>query len=97
MNRVGITRRIEALEGRSVTGLSAIVRLPREWGEAQRAEAITKFLAGWGLHKETPTEVRECETVTELEVLFAGCMAETLEYVAKHGKRLGQGLKTQRT
>lgn len=90
MNRVGITRRIEALEGRSVTGLSAIVRLPSEWGEAQRAEAIAKFLAGQGLHKETPTEVKECDTVSELEVLFTGCLVEILDHVAKHGKRLGE-------
>ncbi|UWR37667.1 hypothetical protein [Sulfitobacter sp. W074] len=90
MNRTVITRRIEALEGKSVAGLSAIVRLPKEWGEVQRAEALADFRASEGLSPATEVEVKECDKAAGLEVLFAGCMADVLDHVAKHGKRIGE-------
>lgn len=91
MNRIGITRRIEALEGKSASGISAIVRLPKEWGQAQRTEALAEFRAREGLPQSIPVEVRECSIAAGLEVLFAGCMAEVMDHVAKHGKRIGEG------
>lgn len=89
MNRTGITRRIEALEGKSSTEQSAIVRVPQNWSADRRQTAIAGFRTAAALPDGAPVDVKECDTATELEVVFAGCWQDVMDHAAKHGKRLG--------
>ena len=90
MNRTKFTRRLEALESNAGSEQSALVRVPKNWSVARRKLAFEKFRADAGLTSEVSIDIQESDTVQDLEVLFIGCWAETLEHIAKHGKRIGE-------
>ena len=68
---------------------SALVCVPKQWSEARRKSALEEFRVDAGITSEVPIDVLERDTVTGLEVIFLGCMADVMKHIAKHGKRLG--------
>ncbi len=89
MSRSVTDRRLSALEGKNSTEQSAIVRVPQNWSAARRQDAIAGFRTAAALPDGAGVDVRECNTPTELEVVFVGCWQEIMDHVAKHGKRIG--------
>ncbi len=89
MSRSITDRRLSALEGKNSTEQSAIVRVPQTWSAARRQDEIAGFRTAAALPDGAPVDVRECNTATELEVVFVGCWQDVMDHTAKHGKRLG--------
>jgi hypothetical protein len=89
MTRSGNTRRLEALEGNATTDECGIVRVPKAWSTERRQQAIEAFKTEYGLPSSAPVDVMECSTATDLEPILAGNIREILDYVRKHGSRIG--------
>jgi len=90
MSRPGITRRLEALEGRTTTDECGIVRVPHDWSAEQQREAVATFRQEYSLLDGAKIEVMLCGIATGLETVFVGNMSAMMAHVAIHGRRLGQ-------
>jgi hypothetical protein len=89
MTRSGNTRRLKALEGNTTTDECGIVRIPKDWSTERRQQAVEAFKTEYGLPSSAPVDVTESSIATDLEPIFAGNIREWIDYIRKHGSRVG--------
>jgi hypothetical protein len=93
MNRSVTGRRVSALEGKTASGVSGLVQVPKEWSEARRQSEVAALRVREDISAEVPIELLESDSSTELNVVFIGCWKEHLDYISKHGSRVGNPVR----